>query len=64
MPSICSLLMEFFLGGIVIYLLSLVLRQRNLKRDEEMLEQISDQIQEEQAEPAVVAHPEASNQTR
>jgi hypothetical protein len=37
-----------FLGGIGAYLLSLVLRRRNLKRDEEMLEQIAEQIKEEQ----------------
>jgi hypothetical protein len=36
-----------FLGGIGIYLLSLVLRQRNLKRDQEMLEQISDQLKQQ-----------------
>jgi hypothetical protein len=36
-----------FLGGISLYFLSLVLRQRNLKRDEEMLAQMSEQLQEE-----------------
>jgi hypothetical protein len=37
-----------FLGGIATYLLTLVLRRRGLKRDEEMLEQIAEQIKEEQ----------------
>ena len=36
-----------FLGGIGIYLLSLVLRRRNLKRDQEILEQISDQLKQQ-----------------
>ena len=37
-----------FLGGIGLYLLSLVLRRRNLQRDEEMLRQVTQQIQEEE----------------
>ena len=37
-----------FLGGISTYLLSLVLRRRNLKRDEELLDQISEQLKQEQ----------------
>jgi hypothetical protein len=41
-----------FLGGIGIYLLSLVLRRRNLRRDEELIEQISEQLKEEQTENA------------
>ncbi len=36
-----------FLGGISTYLLSLVLRRRNLRRDEAMLEQIAQQLKEE-----------------
>lgn len=38
-----------FLGGISTYLLSLVLRRRNIKRDRELLEQIEQQINEEQS---------------
>lgn len=46
-----------FLGGISTYLLTLVLRQRNLKRDEQLLEQIAEQLrtQEEQRDSSVSA---------
>ena len=39
-----------FLGGIAIYLLTLVLRNRNLRRDEELLDQIAEQIKDEAAQ--------------
>ncbi|MCL4505102.1 MAG: hypothetical protein M1434_04110 [Chloroflexi bacterium] len=39
-----------FLGGISTYLLSLVLRRHNIKRDRELLEQIEQQINEEQSD--------------
>ncbi len=38
-----------FFGGIGGYLLSLVLRQRNLRRDAELLDQISEQLKQDQA---------------
>jgi hypothetical protein len=49
-----------FLGGITIYLISLALRMRNLKRDEELLQQISEQLKQEQqgAETSQEAKPE------
>ncbi len=37
-----------FLGGIGLYLLSLLVRRHNLRRDEERLEQIAEQLQLEQ----------------
>ena len=42
-----------FLGSITIYLVSLAIRVRNLKRDEELLQQIAEQLKQEQqtAEP-------------
>ena len=47
-----------FLGSITIYLLSLVIRVRNLKRDEELLRQISEQVaQEQQTERAAEGNP-------
>ena len=51
-----------FLGGMATYLLSLVLRQHNLKRDEEMLEQIEDQLQEQ--EQAAQPHAEQATPQR
>ena len=39
-----------FLGGFLIYLLSLLVRQRNLRRDEETLEQISEQLKQDEEE--------------
>ena len=39
-----------FLGGIGVYLLSLVLRRRNLRRDEELLDQITQQLKDEPSE--------------
>ena len=45
-----------FLGGFLVYLLSLILRRRNLQRDEELFEQITDQIKnEEDGHSSVVA---------
>jgi len=39
-----------FLGGIGVYLLSLALRRRNLRRDEELLDQITQQLKDEPSE--------------
>jgi hypothetical protein len=37
-----------FLGSIFIYLLSLVIRIRNLKRDEQLLQEITEQMKQEE----------------
>jgi hypothetical protein len=47
-----------FLGGILIYLLTLVIRRRNLQRDEELLEQISTQLEEQETQPSAVSEQE------
>lgn len=39
-----------FLGGIGIYLLTLLLRRRNLRRDEELLDQITEQLKDDPSE--------------
>jgi hypothetical protein len=44
-----------FLGGFLIYLLSLVLRRRNLQRDEELFEQITEQIRQEEVDRSTPA---------
>jgi hypothetical protein len=44
-----------FLGGFLIYLLSLVLRRRNLLRDEELFEQITEQIRQEEVDRSTPA---------
>ncbi|HEY3288721.1 MAG TPA: hypothetical protein VGK87_01200 [Anaerolineae bacterium] len=41
-----------FLGGMAIYLLSLYLRRRNVRRDEALLTQITEQMREEQTDSA------------
>jgi membrane protein YqaA with SNARE-associated domain len=48
-----------FLGGIATYLLSLLLRRRNLKRDEESLEQIAEQVRQEQQEQPLTSRSSA-----
>ena len=45
-----------FLGGLGIYLLSLAMRRRNLRRDEALLDQITEQIKQEEAENAKKAN--------
>jgi hypothetical protein len=50
-----------FLGGIGIYLLSLVLRRRNLKRDQEMLEQIADQLKQQDTPTPPAEEPQADS---
>jgi hypothetical protein len=47
-----------FLGGILIYLLTLVIRRHNLERDEELLEQISTQLEEQETQPSAVSEQE------
>lgn len=39
-----------FLGGMAVYLLSLLVRSRNVRRDEELLAEITEQLREEQSE--------------
>ncbi len=56
-PNLIYLFVAYgvFLGGITLYVLSLVLRQRNLRRDEDMLNQIEEQVREQEAEHSAVA---------
>jgi hypothetical protein len=51
-----------FLGGIAIYLLSLAVRRRNLRRDEELLTEIEQQLEQQPDTPAT-ARPEATRIT-
>ena len=47
-----------FLGSITIYLVSLAIRVRNLKRDEELLQQIAEQLKQEQQTAEASAEPQ------
>jgi len=55
-----------FLGSITIYLVSLAIRVRNLRRDEELLQQIAEQLKQEQqtAETSASPQPGETVQTR
>ena len=52
-----------FLGGILIYFLTLLIRKRNLQRDAELLEQISEQLKDQEtqeSDPSAIAQHERS----
>lgn len=55
-----------FLGSITIYLVSLAIRVRNLKRDEALLQEIAEQLKQEQqaAETSAKQQPEETVQSR